>query len=490
MPAIRPEPQDTSFETPAAPQVGALEYYGNLAYDALYHSPVSAAYRWSDLTQEENDDRTDLLSAKDANQQFGMDGEINFDEPIRAGAAQIIQSRKLVEDRRNYLLQSGGTDHWGRRVTGFGVSMAAQLVDPVNLASMFVPVVGEEAEAANIGRSLGLLRAGLISPETVQKMVGSSVLRQRLAKGAIEGLVGQSAVRPMDILATLQEHGDYSVTDEFKNLGVGAVLGATVHAGLGLLFDKLNKLKTGLDEIKPETHEANTLSAAADLVKDEPVTSPAKLTSVDHEVVKNDLQTVNNDDVFEIAHEMVDRLSQMKKAGVQMTPIQESKLNGLTSLLHEPRYKDYQTARELASFLGMTLDPGETKMPEQFRSLLRPDEVPEKAIQSETQSRVEQIAQNEKQPTPEKELDTTSPSDKITGTEPIPEKPEPLVQMTDKKMGEAQAQLEEESKNWEKQMGELTPEEQEYVNKSLNEDLKPVTKGIDAGVGCILGKAL
>lgn len=290
MPAIRPEPTDTSFETPAMADTGALDYYKNVAYDALYHSPVSGSYRMSSLYQEKNDTDLGKLTPDEANQQYGMDGELKFDEPITESAASLMQQRKAAEMRREYLLQAGSENHWGRSLSGFGVSMVSQLVDPVNLASMFLPVVGENRLLQGVKEAPGLFSKGLISPKTLAKLTTTNPLGYRLAKGALEGLVGMSLVRPFDIIPTLQEQGHYEWTDEFKNLAISAGLGAGLHATLGAISDHFNSLKKGLQSIDPGTHEAAVASAVSDLAKDEHVTSPAKIIDVDHNLVDHDIQ--------------------------------------------------------------------------------------------------------------------------------------------------------------------------------------------------------
>lgn len=290
MPSIRPEPVDTFFETPAMADTGALDYYKNLTYDTLYHSPVSSLSRMSGLFAEKNDDTTEMLSAEEATKQYGVDDELKFDEPIRQGAAVEMQQRKLAELRREYELQSGSGDNWGRKISGFGVSMVSQLIDPVNLAAMFLPVVGENRALTGIQRASSLLERGLISPKTLAKMVGTSPLGYRLGKGAIEGLVGTAITRPLDIIPTLYEGGHYDWTDEAKNLGTGAILGAGLHAVVGAIFDKFKAFREGMKQLNPETHEANVMGAVSDLMQDKPVMSPEKITSVDHTLVSHDIE--------------------------------------------------------------------------------------------------------------------------------------------------------------------------------------------------------
>lgn len=253
------------------PDPGVLDYYGTVAWDAIYHSPFSGAYRFSELslaktgalngvtwnfedgvTFDQNDaDRmsSPLLSAKDATEKYGLGGQLRFDEPVREDAAQIMYRRKIAENDRNYVLQAGANSGF-RQVAGLGVGMAATLVDPINVAMMFVPVVGE-ARMAGMVAKYGITRA-------------------RLAAGAIEGTVGAALAEPFVLLPAMQEQANYGLEDSALNLGFGAVLGAGLHAGLGAVADKIKALK-------PKEANAIFESAMNDVLQDRPVSAPAKI---------------------------------------------------------------------------------------------------------------------------------------------------------------------------------------------------------------------
>jgi hypothetical protein len=252
------------------PDPGSLSYYGTVAWDAIYHSPFSGAYRFSELTlaktgilggvswnmeegltrdQNEGDRQALLLTSQEATQKYGLGGQLKFDEPIREDVAQITYRRKIAENDRNYVLQSGAISGF-RQAAGLGVGMAATLVDPINVAMMFVPVVGE-ARMAQMAAKYGVTRA-------------------RLATGSIEGTVGAMLAEPFVLLPALQEQANYGLEDSALNLGFGAVLGAGLHAGFGAIGDKIKSLK-------PKESNAIFESAINDVLQDRPVSAPAKV---------------------------------------------------------------------------------------------------------------------------------------------------------------------------------------------------------------------
>lgn len=247
------------------PDPGPLNFYKTLGEDALYHSPTSAVNRITSLNLEKQTDFSSLaggidmspaftpriLDPKEANEKYGMHGQLHFDEPITESAAQLMYQRKVDENDRDYQISSGSTSGF-RNVSGFGVSMAASLLDPINLASMFVPVLGEEriAEAA--------------------KNFSTSPLMRRLAQGGLTGLSAQATLEPLILKANMDDQANYTLLDSAKNLGFGLAFGGLVHAGLGAIADRVRSLKP--------TQSAQLFETAMNSVlKDEPVVNPGKV---------------------------------------------------------------------------------------------------------------------------------------------------------------------------------------------------------------------
>lgn len=99
------------------------------------------------------------------------------------------------------------------------------LVDPLNIASAFIPVVGE-ARAAR-----WLTQAG----EGAAARFGA-----RAVVGVAEGSAGAAIMEPAvyGLHAGLQD--DYSMVDSLINIGFGGALGGVLHGGAGLVKDALS----------------------------------------------------------------------------------------------------------------------------------------------------------------------------------------------------------------------------------------------------------
>jgi hypothetical protein len=168
----------------------------------------------------------DMLSQEDANKrvaEFGVKLDIG-DAGIPERALDIMISRKREEVKRQAVIDSVPSGFWNGAAE-IGVGLAVSLADPINVASAFVPIVGQAryasmlAKTSSVGGRIGV-RAGV---------------------GAIEGAAGAALVEPIVYLAAKAEQADYGLYDSFMNLTFGAVLGSGMHAGLGAVSDVLAK---------------------------------------------------------------------------------------------------------------------------------------------------------------------------------------------------------------------------------------------------------
>lgn len=218
-----PERSPDQTLVPETPDPGMFKYLSTTVRDALYHSPASGVYRFAELAGADSFTGQEL-QPEEATKKYGIPGELQFFEPINDYAAQIMQRRKFAEIDREAMLGLGANS-LGRRAAGFGTSLIATILDPINLASMFVPVVGEVKFAQMVTR------------------FGGSLPKARLAAGAVEGLVGSAMVEPFVLLPALYEGSHYGMVDSAMNLGFGAVLGGPIHALAGSLGDDIGKFR-------------------------------------------------------------------------------------------------------------------------------------------------------------------------------------------------------------------------------------------------------
>ncbi len=132
----------------------------------------------------------------------------------------ILSRRKREElGRQDVMMRDEGGILSGsaRLATALGVGM----IDPLNVASAFIPVFSQERYAALLARQSGMLgRAGV-----------------RAGVGAVEGTVGAAVIEPLTYAVHEQEMADYSLADSALNIGFGSIFGASLHAGGGALID-------------------------------------------------------------------------------------------------------------------------------------------------------------------------------------------------------------------------------------------------------------
>ncbi len=219
---------------------------GATAEEAWATNPIPSL--WQMLPTWEADK---IISPEEANARYGIDKELQFDAPVQETDARDYNKSKREELARRDIFQrsqGGGL----LSAAQFGVGLAVSMVDPLNIASAFIPVVGPARYAVMLEKAGGAAgRAGI-----------------RTAVGAAEGLVGAALVEPFVYAAATQRQADYTATDSLLNLAFGTVLGGGLHSGLGALGDAIRAKK--LDE--PLLRES-----VASIVEDRPVSVEAQL---------------------------------------------------------------------------------------------------------------------------------------------------------------------------------------------------------------------
>lgn len=173
---------------------------------------------------------TPIVSAQDARARaegLGVDIKIP-DQGIREGALDILIQRHQQQAAFQQVQARAGNSMG----TQIAAGLAASLVDPLNIASAFVPVVGSARYATLIaGAESALGRAGI-----------------RSAVGALEGSVGAAIVEPLPLIAASQDQTDYTLSNSLANIAFGAVLGGGLHTVGGAISDRLRRsIATGED---------------------------------------------------------------------------------------------------------------------------------------------------------------------------------------------------------------------------------------------------
>ncbi|HEP9969800.1 TPA: hypothetical protein VDW46_003197 [Pseudomonas aeruginosa] len=167
---------------------------------------------------------TPLLSAEDARARVaesGLDIKVP-DQGIRQGALDILIDRHRAQAARQQIMARAGS---GTMPAQIAASLGASLLDPLNIASAFVPVVGEARYANMLARAASPLgRAGV-----------------RAGVGALEGAVGAAIIEPLPLLAAAQDQTDYGLSDSLANIALGGLLGGGLHTVGGAISDALKR---------------------------------------------------------------------------------------------------------------------------------------------------------------------------------------------------------------------------------------------------------
>jgi hypothetical protein len=117
---------------------------------------------------------------------------------------------------------------------GFAGGVAGSFTDPVNVASNFIPVVGQYRYARWLAQASesSLARAGV-----------------RAGAGALEGAVGAALVEPLVYAGATSLQLDYSSVDSFLNVTIGGVMGGGLHTIGGAVYDaRVSRAMRGLDQ--------------------------------------------------------------------------------------------------------------------------------------------------------------------------------------------------------------------------------------------------
>lgn len=178
---------------------------------------------------------TPLLTAEQARARIKEEGlELTVEDAgIRAGALGILIERKREEVKRKLILDNAPASTIPvQLLAGFGASV----LDPINIASAFVPIVGEARYASILARA------------------GTSVAARaavRAQVGAVEGAVGAALVEPLVLYASAQDQSDYGAVDSLLNVAFGSVMGGGLHSAGGYISDV--RRGTLLEGVRAET---------------------------------------------------------------------------------------------------------------------------------------------------------------------------------------------------------------------------------------------
>jgi hypothetical protein len=151
---------------------------------------------------------------------IGIAEHFTFERPYNERELEILAERKQAELKRAYILQraDGGLLQGAGQ---FGIQIATSFLDPLTVASAFIPVVGPSRYAAMIAKAGSAAgRAGV-----------------RAGVGAAEGAFGAAILEPIIYSAKQYEQADYDLADSMLNIALGGVFGGGLHVAGGALLD-------------------------------------------------------------------------------------------------------------------------------------------------------------------------------------------------------------------------------------------------------------
>jgi len=147
---------------------------------------------------------------------------LNFDRPMSEEEADLLYKGKKEEAVRNAIINAGPKGIIPGAVQ-FAGGMAAMAVDPLEVASMFIPIVGQA------GRARAIAKYG--------KIKGSGYV------GAREGAFGAAITEPLYYGLSQDQQLDYTMYDALFNVGAGFFLGGAIGSVGGAIAARSVKAK-------------------------------------------------------------------------------------------------------------------------------------------------------------------------------------------------------------------------------------------------------
>lgn len=209
---------------------------GAAAKSALYNSPTWQLKRtWEDY-QTPGGLKLDYETARTKAKEAGVDVQIDPKGVTEDELANLIERKRFQAKTRDALTR--GPQGFTAGASYFLTGLGAAMLDPINLASAFIPI------ARGVGMSATVAQAGRLGEAGAAATTAGRVAA-RLRVGAVEGAGGQALLEPLTAYRASQEQEDYGITDTLMNVGFGMVLGAVAHTGLGAIGDRIAYAERG-----------------------------------------------------------------------------------------------------------------------------------------------------------------------------------------------------------------------------------------------------
>ena len=277
---------DKYYETT---KVGTLDVLGATLEDTFYYNPTNALDRF--LQMQFGPGRTgNILSPEQYKEsEYFREGLEAPEDGIKEGYAQLLAQNY---DKRAAITQTLSRSKGGFALGSaqFGTMLLGSVLDPINVASAFIPVF-PAARYAHLVTKFGKTKA-------------------RALRGVVEGSVGAAIVEPIVLgQAALEQDENYNLLDSFLNVTVGGVLGGGLHVGFGKLSDVIERRSQ-------RTKQEAVVTAVKQVLTDQEVTGPSILIKADLEKTKKkDLEKQND-----LAQDKPKTLEEVTRTGKKKLP--------------------------------------------------------------------------------------------------------------------------------------------------------------------------
>lgn len=225
----------------------------NLQVDTIDSLATAASQQWDKnitpmlfkklaLTDLETKAKTGQLQSKtldteEANLKYGIKNRLKFDQPINEEVAKMRNTIIQKDIDQQIMLEIGKTNGLNPALQ-FGTELIAGALDPINIGSSFIPIVGQ-AKYARLVSKFG-------------KIGGRAIT------GLVEGAVGNALVEPFAYMLANDLGYDYSAFDVLSSIAFGGVFGAGLHVGAGAIGDALVPGLSNKIDNDPLTEQVHT----------------------------------------------------------------------------------------------------------------------------------------------------------------------------------------------------------------------------------------
>tara|TARA_Y100000004_G_C8939368_1_gene423513 strand:- start:248 stop:1993 length:1746 start_codon:yes stop_codon:yes gene_type:complete len=218
-------------------KAGTLDVLGATFEETMYYNPVNALGRIADQKLGRGRQGRNLTRDEYLESEYYREGMTVGEDGITEGLASLLADRHDERSAFQTTL-SRSRGGFGLGAAQFGVALAGSVIDPLNVASAFIPSV---AVARGATMAAKIKPAG--AARAVRQRLDGKTSGSRFATGTIDGAIGAAVVEPLVIgAAALEGDDDYTLMDSFLNVALGSALGGGLHWGAGKISDRINKL--------------------------------------------------------------------------------------------------------------------------------------------------------------------------------------------------------------------------------------------------------